>query len=94
MAQEPLATEGNVLFVSEFRVIPGRGEELMKLFKEFDYSDDNLMHREPAQVKDGVLCRDPLDPDHFFLIGEWKAWRRTGTPRRAAVRRCGLRSCR
>ena len=57
MAQEPLATEGNVLFVSEFRVIPGRGEELMKLFKEFDYSDDNLMHREPAQVKDGVLCR-------------------------------------
>lgn len=72
MAQEPLATEGNVLFVSEFRVLPGRGDELMESFREFDYSDANLMHREPAQVKDGVLCRDPLDPDHFFLIGEWK----------------------
>ncbi len=89
MAQEPLATEGNVLFVSEFRVIPGRGEELMKLFKEFDYSDDNLMHREPAQVKDGVLCRDPLDPDHFFLIGEWKSMethRDAQARSRAAVR--------
>ena len=24
-----------------------------------------------AQVKDGVLCRDAADPDHFYLIGEW-----------------------
>jgi hypothetical protein len=22
-------------------------------------------------VKDGVLCRDSEDPDHFYLIGEW-----------------------
>ena len=22
-------------------------------------------------VKDGVLCRDVADPDHFYLIGEW-----------------------
>jgi hypothetical protein len=72
MAQDPLATEGNVLFVSEFRVLPGRGDEMIKMFREFDYSDANLMHRAPAQVKDGVLCRDPLDPDHFYLIGEWK----------------------
>jgi hypothetical protein len=72
MAQEPLATEGHVLFISEFRVLPGRGDEMIRSFREFDYSDANLMHREAAQVKDGVLCRDPLDPDHFFLIGEWK----------------------
>ena len=22
-------------------------------------------------MKDGVLCRDAGDPDHFYLIGEW-----------------------
>jgi hypothetical protein len=27
--------------------------------------------RSRAQVKDGVLCRDTADPDHFYLIGEW-----------------------
>ena len=30
------------------------------------------MHKSPAQVKDGVLCRDTEDADHFYLIGEWK----------------------
>jgi hypothetical protein len=24
-----------------------------------------------AQLKDGVLCRDAADADHFYLIGEW-----------------------
>jgi hypothetical protein len=24
-----------------------------------------------APRKDGVLCRDAADPDHFYLIGEW-----------------------
>jgi hypothetical protein len=28
-------------------------------------------HRSHAQVKDGVLCRDATDLDHFYLIGEW-----------------------
>ena len=29
------------------------------------------MHKSPAQVKDGILCRDVDDPDHFYLLGEW-----------------------
>ncbi len=29
------------------------------------------MHTSPAQVKDGILCRDVSDPDHFYLLGEW-----------------------
>jgi hypothetical protein len=36
-----------------------------------DYSENNPFHRSRAQVKDGVLCRDAADPDHFYLIGEW-----------------------
>ena len=32
---------------------------------------NNPFHRSRAQVKDGVLCRDAADPDHFYLIGEW-----------------------
>lgn len=68
-----LAEEGNVLHVYDFRVKPGMGDEFIKAFNEFDYSDDNLMHQSPAQVKDGVLCRAADDPDRFFLIGEWKS---------------------
>ena len=71
MALLPLADEGHFLHVYDFKVKPGRGDEFIKLFNDFDYSDDNLMHRSAAQVKDGVLCRDTEDPDHFYLIGEW-----------------------
>jgi hypothetical protein len=46
-------------------------DEFVELFNKFDYSDDNPFHRSRAQVKDGVLCRDTADPDHFYLIGEW-----------------------
>jgi hypothetical protein len=71
MALVPLATKGNFMHVFDFRVLPGTGEEFIKLFDEFDYSDDNPMHKSSAQVKDGVLCRDTNDPDHFYLLGEW-----------------------
>jgi quinol monooxygenase YgiN len=70
---EALASEGHVIFIFEFRSKPGQGDDLIVAFREYDYSDDNTMHKEPAQVKDGVLCRDPADPDHFYLIGEWKS---------------------
>ena len=50
---------------------PGCEDEFIPLFDEFDYSDGNPMHKSPAQVKDGVLCRDVEDPSHFFLLGEW-----------------------
>jgi hypothetical protein len=53
-------------------VKPGTGEEFIRLFDQFDYSDANPMHKSPAQVKDGVLCRDTENPDHFYLIGEWR----------------------
>ena len=71
MAQEPLARSGNYLHIYDFRVIPGREEEFIRLFEEFDYSDGNPMHKSSAQVKDGVLCRDTEDPSQFFLIAEW-----------------------
>lgn len=71
MSMVALATKGNYFHVYDFRVKPGTGEEFIKLFDEFDYSDVNPMHKSPAQVKDGVLCRDTEDPNHFYLIGEW-----------------------
>lgn len=71
MALEPLAKQGHYLHIYDFRVKPGTGDEFIKLFNEFDYSDENPMHKSSAQRKDGVLCRDVEDPDHFWLIGEW-----------------------
>ena len=72
MALEPLAKKGNFFHVYDFRVKPGTGDRFIDLFNTFDYSDANPMHKSPAQVKDGVLCRDVDDPDHFYLIGEWR----------------------
>ncbi len=66
-----LATKGNYFHVYDFRVKAGTGDEFIVKFDAFDYSDGNPMHKSPAQVKDGVLCRDTEDPDHFYLIGEW-----------------------
>ena len=71
MALVPLATKGNYFHVYDFRVKPGRGDEFVELFNKFDYGDNNPFHRSRAQVKDGVLCRDAADPDHFYLTGEW-----------------------
>ena len=72
MALEPLAKLGNYFHVYDFRVKSGTGNEFIRLFNDFDYSDDNPMHKSSAQVKDGVLCRDTEDENHFYLIGEWK----------------------
>lgn len=71
MSLVPLASKGHFMHVFDFRVLPGTGEEFIRLFEEFDYSDNNPMHKSAAQVKDGVLCRDTNDADHFYLIGEW-----------------------
>ena len=71
MALVPLATKGNYFHVYDFRVKPGRGDDFIELFNQFDYGGDNPFHRSAAQVKDGVLCRDVGDPDHFYLVGEW-----------------------
>jgi quinol monooxygenase YgiN len=71
MAMVAMGTKGNFVHVYDFRVKPGTGDEFIKLFDEFDYSDANPMHKSSAQVKDGILCRDVQDPDHFYLLGEW-----------------------
>ena len=71
MALIPLGTKGNFVHVYDFRVKSGRGDEFIKLFDTFDYSDVNPFHKSRAQVKDGILCRDVDDPDHFYLLGEW-----------------------
>lgn len=73
MAMTALADKGNVLHIYDFRVKEGMGDEFIKQFEEFDYSDANPMHKSSAQVRDGVLCRDAADPQRFFLIGEWKS---------------------
>jgi quinol monooxygenase YgiN len=72
MAMVSLARRGNFMHIYDFRVEPGTGDEFIRLFDEFDYSDQNPMHKSTAQAKDGVLCRDVNDPDHFYLLGEWK----------------------
>jgi hypothetical protein len=71
MAARPLAQIGNFLHVYDFRVKPGAGDDFIRQFEEFDHSGQNPMHASPAQVSDGVLCRDENDPDHFYLIAEW-----------------------
>lgn len=71
MAQAPLATSGNYLHIYDFKVKAGHEDEFIRLFEEFDYSDENPMHKSAAQVKDGVLCRDTEDPQRFYLIAEW-----------------------
>ncbi|HXG36153.1 MAG TPA: antibiotic biosynthesis monooxygenase [Dehalococcoidia bacterium] len=68
---EPIARIGNFIHVYDFRVKPGMGDEFIRRFDEFDHSGANPMHGSPAQVREGVLCQDENDPDHFYLIGEW-----------------------
>ena len=70
MALVPLATKGNYFHFYDFRVKAGRGDEFVELFNKFDYGNTTRSTAR-AQVKDGVLCRDAADPDHFYLIGEW-----------------------
>ena len=71
MVMAPLATKGNFFHIYDFRVKPGTGDEFLRRFEEFDYSDENPMHKSPAQVKDGVMLQDVEDADHFYLIAEW-----------------------
>ena len=59
MAQEPLAKSGNYLHIYDFRVVPGREDEFIQLFEDFDYSDGNPMHKSAAQVKDGCYAATP-----------------------------------
>ena len=72
MALKALANKGNFFHIYDFMVKPGSGDRFIALFNEFDYSGVNPMHKSSAQVKDGVLCRDVDDDDHFYLIGEWR----------------------
>lgn len=71
MALVSMGLKDNYVHVYDFRVKPGTGDEFITLFDTFDYSDANPMHKSKAQVKDGILCRDVDDPDHFYLLGEW-----------------------
>lgn len=73
MAQLPIANQGNFLHIYDFRVKKGYETEFVRSFEQFDYSEGNPMHKSKAQVKDGVLCRDTEDPQHFWLIAEWSS---------------------
>jgi hypothetical protein len=71
MSLVPIAKLGNFLHIYDFKVDPDHIDDFIKLFNEFDYGDNNPMHKSPAQVKDGALVQDVKDPSHFWLIGEW-----------------------
>ena len=71
MALVPIADKGNYLHIYDFKVDPNHIDDFIKLFNEFDYGDNNPMHKSRAQVKDGALVQDVKDPTHFWLIGEW-----------------------
>jgi hypothetical protein len=47
MALVPLTTKGNYFHVYDFRVKPGRGDEFVELFNQFDYGD-TLLHGSPG----------------------------------------------
>ena len=57
MALVALAKKGNFFHIYDFRVKPGTGDRFIDLFNDFDYSDENPMHKSSAQVKDGVWTR-------------------------------------
>ena len=71
MALVPIAKLGNFLHIYDFKVDKDHIEDFIKLFNEFDYGDNNPMHKSPHQVKDGALVQDVADPTRFWLIGEW-----------------------
>ena len=71
MALVPIAKQGNFLHIYDFKVDPDHVDDFIRLFNQFDYSDENPMHKSPAQVKDGALVQDVKDPTRFWLIGEW-----------------------
>ena len=71
MALVPIAKQGNFLHIYDFKVDPAHVDEFIRLFNQFDYSEENPMHKSPAQVKDGALVQDVKDPTRFWLIGEW-----------------------
>lgn len=71
MALVPIAKQGNYLHIYDFKVDPDHVQDFIRLFNEFDYGDNNPMHKSPYQVKDGALVQDVTDPTRFWLIGEW-----------------------
>jgi hypothetical protein len=71
MALVPIAKQGNYLHIYDFKVDPNHVDDFIRLFNEFDYGDNNPMHKSPYQVKDGALVQDVSDPTRFWLIGEW-----------------------
>jgi hypothetical protein len=71
MALVPIADKGNFLHIYDFKVDANHIDDFIRLFNEFDYGDNNPMHKSKAQVKDGALVQDVKDPTHFWLIGEW-----------------------
>ena len=68
---EPLARIGNFIHVYDFYTKPGTSDEFVRLFVEWDQGGSNPMHGPAEQVREGVLCRDENNPDHFYLLGEW-----------------------
>ena len=76
MPQQPLASKGNYFHIYDFWVKPGTGDKFLKEFEDFDYSDDNPMHKSPAQVKENRVAAKKQDVVRRVKTGEGKMdWR-------------------
>jgi len=62
---------GSFAFHYLLRTKPGKAEEFMTAFHAWDYSDENIVHKTPGMVQEGILYQSEDDPDVFYLIGVW-----------------------
>jgi quinol monooxygenase YgiN len=62
---------GSFAFHYTLRTKPGKAEEFMRAFHEWDYSDENIVHKTPGMVYEGILYQSEDDEDLFYLIGVW-----------------------
>ncbi len=63
--------EGSFAFHYTLQAKPGRADDFMNSFHEWDHSDDNIVHTTPGIVHEGVLYQSEDDPHRFYLIGTW-----------------------
>ena len=62
---------GSWAFHYMLRTKPGNAEEFMRVFHEWDYSDQNIVHKADGVVHEGILYQSEEDENRFYLIGIW-----------------------
>jgi quinol monooxygenase YgiN len=62
---------GSFAFHYTLRTKPGKAQEFLRAFHEWDHSDQNIVHKTPGMVQEGILYQSEEDEDRFYLIGIW-----------------------